>query len=90
MSCETVASDVVERTQTPREPRKRRWDRVPDLSGAPNELLLSPSEVSALSGIAEVTWRLWRRQRRGPMWLEIEGMPRLTVGAYREWLAKAA
>lgn len=84
MSLDTDAA--AERVRNSREPRKRRWDRVPDLSGAPDELLLAPSEVTALSGIAEVTWRLWRRQRRGPAWLVIEGMPRLKLGEYRRWL----
>lgn len=84
-----VATPAVSPPQR-REPRKRRWDRVPDLADAPDELLLAPSEVAALSGIAEVTWRLWRKQSRGPVWRMVEGMPRLTMGAYREWLAKAA
>ena len=55
MSCHTGATAAAERVRIAREPRKRRWDRVPDLSGAPDELLLAPSELTALSGIAEVT-----------------------------------
>lgn len=86
MSCHPGATAAAERVRIAREPRKRRWDRVPDLSGAPDELLLAPSELTALSGIAEVTWRLWRRQGRGPTWVVIEGMPRLKLGEYRRWL----
>lgn len=86
MSFDTDAVATAERVQNSREPRKRRWDRVPDLSGAPDELLLAPSEVSALSGIAEITLYVWRKQGRGPAWLVIEGMPRLKLGEYRRWL----
>ncbi|HEY5795421.1 MAG TPA: hypothetical protein VIU82_10425 [Bosea sp. (in: a-proteobacteria)] len=74
------------RARATRSERPRRWDRVPDLSGAPDELLLAPAEVAALSGIAEVTWYVWRKQGRGPSWLLVEGMPRLRLGDYRQWL----
>lgn len=68
-------------------PTRRRMDGLTGLADAPDEMLLAPSEVSALSGFAEETWRLWRRQGRGPVWLDVEGRPRLTMGAYRAWLA---
>ncbi|HEY5798307.1 MAG TPA: hypothetical protein VIU82_25175 [Bosea sp. (in: a-proteobacteria)] len=70
------------RTEQPRE-----WGNVPNLENAPDDLLLSPREAAALSGIAEVTFYVWRKQNRGPKWLLIEGMPRLRLGEYREWLA---
>lgn len=68
----------------------RRVGSLSSLAAAPDEMLLAPAEVSALTGFAEETLRLWRKQRRGPAWRMVEGMPRLTMGAYREWLAKAA
>lgn len=70
--------------------RGRRVDTLSALVTAPDEMLLAPAEVSALTGFAEETLRLWRKQNRGPTWRMVEGMPRLTMGAYREWLAKAA
>ena len=69
MSFDTDAIAAVEHVRNSREPRKRRWNRVPDLSAAPDELLLAPSEVSALSGIAEITLYVWRKKGRGPAWL---------------------
>lgn len=62
--------------------------RVAAAANGPDDMLLTTAEVSALSGFAEVTLRLWRRQGRGPSWLEIEGMPRLRLGDYRKWLAE--
>jgi hypothetical protein len=70
--------------------KPRRVDVIAELADAPDEMLLAPAEVSALTGFAEETLRLWRKQNRGPAWRMVEGMPRLTMGAYREWLAKAA
>lgn len=70
--------------------KPRRVDIIAELADAPDEMLLAPAEVSALTGFAEETLRLWRKQSRGPVWRMVEGMPRLTMGAYREWLAKAA
>lgn len=64
----------------------RRRDLLSALAGAPDETLLNPAQVVALSGLAPETLRLWRKQGRGPAWLVIEGMPRLELGEYRRWL----
>ncbi|CAH1656162.1 hypothetical protein BOSEA31B_11353 [Hyphomicrobiales bacterium] len=66
---------------------RRRFALIADLADAPDETLLSPAEATALSGIAQVTWRAWRQASRGPSWLLVEGMPRLSLGEYRRWLA---
>lgn len=64
----------------------RRRDLLLSLAGAPDETLLNPAQVVALSGLAPETLRLWRKQGRGPAWLVLEGMPRLKLGEYRRWL----
>lgn len=68
--------------------KPRCLELVADLVNAPDEMLLAPAEVSALTGFAEETLRLWRKQNRGPAWRMVEGMPRLTMGDYRRWIAK--
>lgn len=62
------------------------YDRLRHIGGAPDETLLTPREVSALSGFEEVTLRLWHRQGRGPARTFVEGRPRYRLGDVRAWM----
>lgn len=81
----TIATGFTKRKRREPDAAKRR-ELLTALAGAPDETLLNPAEVVALSGLAPETLRLWRKQGRGPAWLVIEGMPRLKLGEYRRWL----
>ena len=51
----------------------------------PDDALASPAEASALTGFAIVTLRRWRRDRRGPPFVLIEGVPRYRLGDLRSY-----
>lgn len=65
----------------------RDFKLVAELSNAPGETLLTPAEVSALTGFAICTLRLWNRQGKGPPRSVIEKRPRYQLGHVRQWLS---
>ena len=70
--------------------RRGRVDALPALCGAPDETLLTRAEMSALTGNAVVTLRLWEKQGRGAPVVRVEGRPRYRLGDVRRWLNVAA
>ncbi|MBB3997147.1 helix-turn-helix transcriptional regulator [Aureimonas pseudogalii] len=62
---------------------------VPDISTLPDEALLSRRQLAGLTGYTEQALRKWTKQGRGPKTVYLEGRPRTTVKAYREWVAGA-
>lgn len=71
--------------------RSRRHVSLEGIADAPDETVVTISEVSALSGFATVTLRLWARseQPRGPRQFKVEGRPRYRLGEVRAWLSGA-
>lgn len=67
-----------------------RISRCPDIERLPRDALLSRNQVSALTGFAVVTLRLWAREggAKGPPEVRVEGYPRYRAGDVREWLAR--
>jgi hypothetical protein len=65
----------------------RSYKTVPDLSKLPDDALLTDQQKSFHSGFSIEAFKKWRREGRGPATIYIEGRPRSTVRAYREWLA---
>lgn len=63
-----------------------------EISGAPDEMVLTIQDVAAISGFAPVTLRLWHFQGgdRGPQQIRIEGRPRYRLGEVRRWLASGS
>ncbi|PNG26225.1 hypothetical protein [Methylocella silvestris] len=62
---------------------------LPDIDTLPASALLNDAQVSALSGFAIITLKVWRReaQGQGPKVTRIEGWPRYRAGDVREWLS---
>lgn len=60
---------------------------IPDLEKLPDDALLTRQQMVALSGFALQTFKKWARQGRGPVLTYVEGRPRATVRAYREWVS---
>lgn len=58
----------------------------PDLRALPGDALMTRRQVSALSGFAVVTLKVWAREGRGPRVTTIEGRPRYRVSDVRSWL----
>ncbi|WP_156640438.1 helix-turn-helix transcriptional regulator [Bosea sp. PAMC 26642] len=71
--------------------RSRRRVPLQGITDAPDETVVTIAEVSALSGFATVTLRLWARseQPRGPRQFKVEGRPRYRLGEVRAWLSGA-
>ena len=44
-------------------------------TGAPDETLITPTELAALAGRSTVTLRTWAREGKGPKRLSIAGRP---------------
>lgn len=63
---------------------------APDLSRLPDEALLTDRQKASLSGFTVEAFKKWRREGRGPATIYIEGRPRSTVRAYREWIERAS
>jgi predicted DNA-binding transcriptional regulator AlpA len=72
----------------PSQTRSSRTTNLALLDGAPDETLISYADLSALSGFAVVTLRLWHREKKKklPQVRRIEGRPRFRLGDVREWL----
>jgi hypothetical protein len=66
--------------------RRYRLNDLSVLDDAPDDTLLSFAELSALSGWAVVTLRLWASQGRGCPVRRVEGRPRFRLGDVRSWL----
>jgi hypothetical protein len=61
-------------------------DLVPDISKLPDDALLSDRQNSAITGFTVDAFKKWRREGRGPATIYVEGRPRTTVKAFREWI----
>lgn len=59
---------------------------MPDLSAMPDHYLLTPKQVSELSGFAIITLRVWEHKGRGPKMTRVEGVPRYMARDVRAWL----
>jgi hypothetical protein len=68
--------------------RSSRYTNLALLEGAPDETLISYADLSALSGFAVVTLRLWhgKKNKKLPRVRRIEGRPRFRLGDVRQWL----
>lgn len=71
--------------------KSRRYGTLQGISDAPDETVVTITEVAALSGYAPVTLRLWARTQpdRGPAQFRLEGRPRYRLGDVRAWLSGA-
>jgi hypothetical protein len=57
------------------------------LRNAPDEVLITPKELEAMSGFTQAAFRLWRREGRGPRCVKVEGRPRYLLRDVRAWLS---
>jgi hypothetical protein len=65
---------------------RRDFGLLAELTAAPDETILTPNEVAALSGFSPISLRVWRREGRAAAWRLIEGRPRYTWGDVKLWL----
>lgn len=63
-----------------------RWFDPP----ASDHVLLRAAEVGAWIGVAKSTLHLWRKTKRGPRFVRIEGYPRYLSGEVRAWICTQA
>ncbi len=63
---------------------------APDIARLPDDVLLTRSHLSALSGFSEEAFKKWAREGRGPKITTVEGRPRTTVRDYRAWTSGSA
>jgi hypothetical protein len=59
---------------------------VPNLNELPDDALLTDAHVSALTTFSVPTIKLWRKNKRGPRFVSIEGYPRCRAGDLRAWI----
>jgi hypothetical protein len=62
---------------------------IPDLRKMPPDALLTRKQVSAISGYALITLKLWARAGRGPRVTRVEGYPRYRAEDVSNWIAGA-
>lgn len=67
------------------QPHAQRTD-TPDLRALPADALINRQQLSALSGFAPVTLKIWAAKGRGPRITRIEGLPRYRAEDVRLWL----
>lgn len=60
---------------------------IPDLRKMPPDALLTRKQVSAISGYALITLKLWARAGRGPRITRVEGYPRYRAEDVSNWIA---
>ncbi len=65
------------------------YARIPDLRKMPPDALLTRKQVSAISGYALITLKLWARAGRGPRITRVEGYPRYRAEDVSNWIAGA-
>lgn len=63
--------------------------KIPNIAGLPDDALLTDRQKAAHSGFTVQAFKKWRREGRGPATIYVEGRPRSTVRAYRDWIAGA-
>ena len=51
-----------------------------------DDVLLSEREASDVAGYGPLTFKRWRRDKKGPPWLRLNGGVRYKVQALREWI----
>lgn len=59
---------------------------IPNLAELPDDALLTDAHVSALTTFSVTTLKLWRRNKRGPRFVTVEGYPRCRAGDLRAWI----
>lgn len=59
---------------------------IPDLNSLPDDALLTDAHVSALTTFSVTTIKYWRRNKRGPRFVMVEGYPRCRAGDLRAWI----
>ncbi|MES2335198.1 MAG: hypothetical protein V4551_11055 [Pseudomonadota bacterium] len=59
---------------------------IPDLDTLPAHALLTRAQLQRLTGLANITLRVWSSQGRGPKLTRIEGNPRYMVRDVKAWL----
>jgi hypothetical protein len=68
----------------PREPDVRlMFDRLSD------DALLDDAQLGLLAGRSPMTIKRWRREKKTPPWVSLNGAPRFRVGDVRPWLRGA-
>ncbi len=60
-----------------------------DFQHLADDVLLDDAQIAALSGFSIPTHKRWRAEGKGPAFIRLNGHPRSTVGAVRNWLASA-
>lgn len=65
-------------------------EEAPNLRALPADALLSRRELSALSGYAIITLKIWAAKGRGPKITRIEGRPRYRAEDVRNWMGVPA
>lgn len=63
---------------------------VPDLKSLPDDALVTRRQLSALSGYAIPTLKIWARMAKGPRITKIEGRPRYKAADVRDWINASA
>ena len=67
--------------------RQAAKSHVLDLDSLPDSAACTTRDVAALSGFAEITFKVWRKAGdRGPKVTRIEGKPRYLVKDVRAWM----
>jgi hypothetical protein len=51
-----------------------------------DDVLLSEREASDVAGYGPLTFKRWRKDKKGPPWLRINGGVRYRAKALRDWL----
>lgn len=64
-----------------------KWIRRPFTPPESDEIILRPSEVADWIGAPPLTLRWWRREKKGPPHIIMEGKPRYRSGDVRKFIA---
>ena len=71
-------------------PKRRVNDITQTFDSLSNDVLLDDSQIAAVANVAPSTVKRWRRERRMPPIVMLNGRPRHRVGLVRLWLRGGA
>lgn len=55
-----------------------------------DDVALDDRQSAAVCGVSVPTWKRWRRLKKGPPVISLNGLPRQRVGDIRQWLRGTA
>jgi hypothetical protein len=67
-------------------PRKRLEDIRAIFGELADDVALDDRQSAAVCGVSVATWKRWRRLKKGPPGISLNGLPRQRVGDLRQWL----